>query len=475
LKQFFGIRIELTVSRNQRYRRTLTRGLLHAFFLIPLLLVTAFLYDQVQAFSNLHVSDLAPLELKAGSRLLAISPHPDDEMLSSGGVIQRVLETGGQVEVVMITNGDGQYFAPLLINGRIKSEPSDYIEMGQRRQKETLKALSEIGLNSAQVIFLGYPDRRIRAMWNSDWQERKPVRAPYTHTTKSPYENTYDQQVEYLGSDLYNDLTTILKSYQPDVILLPNPEDTNSDHSAASDFARFAVAGFLESKEQKLPVILTYLIHYEAYPVPRGEDTGKILLPPAPLSDGATGWFTLSLTEQERSNKKDALRAYFSQLRLMPRYLKSFARANEIFFELPVTELPIVGMDDDTLLEDDMQKESGFFEPRRERFDRLLVKGADLVSWNITRVGDLVCYAAHTRGAMVRNVNYRILAKLPDGRNLQVSKKSDMIRIGDHLFGACLQLSELGDPSSIGFSAQTSSAFLLDQTAWHFVHFSRLE
>ena len=101
-----------------------------------------------------------------------------------------------------------------------------------------------------------------------------------------------------------------------------------------------------------------------------------------------------------------------------------------------------------------------------------MIKSADLVSWNVTRVVDLVCYAVQTRGAMARNVNYRILAKLPDGRNIQVYQKSDIIRIGDRLFGACFQLSELGYPSSIGFSAETSTAFLLDQTAWHFVYFS---
>jgi hypothetical protein len=76
---------------------------------------------------------------------------------------------------------------------------------------------------------------------------------------------------------------------------------------------------------------------------------------------------------------------------------------------------------------------------------------------------------------MARNINYRILAKLSDGRNIQVSKKDDLIWLGDRLFGACLQLSELGNPSSIGFSAQTSSTFLLDQTAWHFVYFSGLQ
>jgi LmbE family N-acetylglucosaminyl deacetylase len=446
--------------------------LLRMFLLVSLVLLSTVLYDQVQAFSNLRSTDLSPLELATGAQLLVISPHPDDEMLAAGGIIQRVLATGGQVEVVMVTNGDGQYFAPLLITGRVRSKPADYIAMGQRRQKETLKALSEIGLSSNQVIFLGYPDRRIREMWNSDWQDKKPIRAPYTHTTRSPYENTYGQEAEYLGTDLYNDLIGILQRYQPDVILLPHPEDTNSDHSAVSDFARFAVASFLSSSENKPPVILSYLIHYEAYPVPRGDDTVKVLLPPAPLADGGAGWFSISLTEQERVNKRDALRAYFSQLRLMPKYLKSFARANEIYFELPPTELSVIDMDDNPVLENDLQKEAGFFEPRRERFDRLLIKSADLVSWKVTRVGDLVCYASQTRGPMARNVNYRILAKLPDGRNIEVSNKNDLLRVGDHLFGACFHLSELGDPLLMGFSAQTSSAFVLDQTAWQFVYFS---
>jgi LmbE family N-acetylglucosaminyl deacetylase len=465
----------LTISYGRKYGRLCSIGLLRGLILILLLTGTTILYDEAQAFSNLHLSDLTPLVLPPAARLLVISPHPDDEMLAGGGLIQHVLEAGGQVEVVMVTNGDGQYFAPLLINGRIHSYPADYIAMGQRRQKETLKALSEIGLKADQVIFLGYPDRQIWAMWNGDWQQKKLIRAPYTHSTRSPYVNTYARQSEYLGSDLYHDLTSILEHFQPEVILLPHPEDTNSDHNAVSDFARFAIAGFLDSSEQQPPMILTYLIHYEAYPVPRGNNTSKVLLPPAPLADGGADWFSYSLTEQERSNKRDALRAYFSQLRLMPNYLKSFARANEIFLDLPVTGLPVIGIDDHPVLENDLQKESSSFEPRRERFDRLLFKSADLVNWKVSRIGDLVCFAAQTRGPLTKRVNYRILAKLPDGRNLQVSKKEDLLWIGDRLFGACFHLSELGDPASMGFAAQTSSTFVLDQTAWHFVYFSSLQ
>jgi LmbE family N-acetylglucosaminyl deacetylase len=461
-----------TTSTPPRVRARFSASLLPVFILIPLLLVSTFLYDQVQAVSNLHVSDLAPLQVRPGARLLVISPHPDDELLSGGGLIQRVLATGGQVQVVMVTNGDGQYFAPLLVNGRLKPRPADYVAMGRRRQGETLKALAEIGVRPGQVIFLGYPDRRIREMWNSDWQDHKPVRAPYTRSTHSPYGNSYEARAEYLGSDLYADLSAILAQDRPDVVLLPHPEDTNADHSAVSDFARFALAGYMDPQDGRDPLVLTYLVHYEAYPLPRGDNTARVLLPPASLSDGGSGWLSFSLTERERAGKRDALQAYFSQLRLMPKYLKSFARANEIFFELPVTGLPVVGLEQQPELENDLEKEAGTFEPSRERFDRLLMKSADLTGWKATRVGDLACFAAQTRGPIARNVQYRILAKLPDGRNLRVDQKDGMAWIGDHLFGACFHLSELGDPSSIGFSAQTSSAFLLDQTAWSFVYFS---
>jgi len=204
--------------------------------------------------------------------------------------------------------------------------------------------------------------------------------------------------------------------------------------------------------------------------VPRGEDTGKALLPPAPLSNGGEGWVSLSLSDNERANKKDALRAYFSQQLMMSRYLQSFARANEIFFELPIIKMPLIGLDDHPVLEVDMQSETTLFEPARERFDRLVLKSGDLVSWKVSRLGDFVCFAAETRGPITENVDCRILARLPDGSTMQVSKKEDLIIFTDHLFGVCFRLGDLGDPSSMGFSAETRSGVLLDHTAWHFVY-----
>src|SRR5512143_3590489 len=58
---------------------------------------------------NAHNLLFAKKELQVPShlRLMVFAPHPDDETLGAGGLIQRVLATGGKVRVVFVTNGDG--------------------------------------------------------------------------------------------------------------------------------------------------------------------------------------------------------------------------------------------------------------------------------------------------------------------------------------------------------------------------------
>ena len=53
-----------------------------------------------------EVEAVEPL-ISHNTRLMVFSPHPDDESLGAGGLIQRVLAAGGKVRVVFMTNGDG--------------------------------------------------------------------------------------------------------------------------------------------------------------------------------------------------------------------------------------------------------------------------------------------------------------------------------------------------------------------------------
>src|SRR5262250_1622088 len=49
----------------------------------------------------------SPLDLGPADRLLVLAPHPDDELVGCGGMIQRALAAGAAVRVVFLTYGDG--------------------------------------------------------------------------------------------------------------------------------------------------------------------------------------------------------------------------------------------------------------------------------------------------------------------------------------------------------------------------------
>jgi glycosyltransferase involved in cell wall biosynthesis/LmbE family N-acetylglucosaminyl deacetylase len=449
--------------------RSLCPSHLLAALLIFLLVSSVFVYDQAQAISNLRLEDLAPLQIEAGSKLLVISPHPDDETLAAGGLLQRVLETGGRVRVVFLTNGDGQYLSPLVVNGKVRPKSADYTIIGQLREVEALQALGKLGICQDTVDLLGYPDGKLHELWMSDWRKAAPVIAPYTRATRSPYKNTYNSDAIYLGAQVYDDLLKIIDELEPDIIVVPHPEDTHLDHRAAGNFARFAVAGYLAQGGHKLPRVLTYLVHYEAYPVLRVANTNAIMLPPAPLAHRGEGWVTLALTGPERHNKLDALRTYVSQEWMTGRFLRSFARANEIFYELPVVEMPYLGRLDEEAFEMDPSLDYAITEPSRERLGRLVLAGADLVSWRVMRMGSILYLGAETRGPTSQKLDCRILIKVPGGDTLLVSRPDVFTLLAGNQFGTFLDLGDLGNPSIIGFSAETWQGIMLDQTAWHFI------
>lgn len=442
---------------------------LRAAILLVVFLISTLLYNEAQAIPNIKVSDLETLNWTAGQRLLVIAPHPDDEVLAAGGLIQRTLESGGEVQVVIVTNGDAEPFAPLLVEHKVQAAPDDYINMGKQRQAESLKALKTLGVNENAVDFMGYPDGGLYALWMSDWRKAAPLRSSYTRTVKSPYERTFNSNSKYLGADLYNDLLKILVQFHPDVIVLPHPKDTHSDHRAVSNFTRFAIADYLSSGEFKTPLILTYLIHYEEYPLPRGENPAKALLPPAALTQHGERWLTYSLSGEERSIKRSALRAYESQRKMIGGYIRSFVRANEIFFELPVIEMPSIAFKNADMLEVDFVSEGVLPEPKRERFERFILPSADLVGWKASRIGNILCFSVETRADLSSKLDYRIMIKMPDGGMLTTSRQSGLFQFAPDQFGSCYNLGDLDYPPVIGFSAESRYGGTIDQTVWHFL------
>lgn len=99
------------------------------------------------------------LPLTAGDRVLVFAPHPDDETLATGELIQSALELGARVRVVFTTDGDNNPWPQRWLERRWHVGAVERARWGQRRRREALAALRVLGVDEASVRFLGWPDQ----------------------------------------------------------------------------------------------------------------------------------------------------------------------------------------------------------------------------------------------------------------------------------------------------------------------------
>ena len=269
------------------------------------------------------------------TRLLVFAPHCDDETLGCAGIIQQTIRAGGHVRAVMITNGDGFRTAVERQTRALRVGPADYIRFAALRQREAASALGNLGLGSSDVLFLGYPDRGLMPLWNSNWDQSEPYVSGYTHCTRSPYVTTLDPAATYCGHDLLADIERTIREFRPTQILVTHPGDDHPDHAAASAFVTRALAELAANPQDeawaRAVSLRYYLVHRGDWPLPQGDHPEDPLLPPAEMQGLDTRWSTLPLPAADTLRKQESVERYRSQTALMGRFLNSFARRNEIF------------------------------------------------------------------------------------------------------------------------------------------------
>lgn len=104
-------------------------------------------YDVVNTFSSLSpelIDGLPP-----GKRVLVIAPHCDDESLGCGGTLHKHHLQGHDITAVFMTDGS------------MCDSPNGIQETIEARKIEAEQAGKILGIN--QRIFLGHPDRQLRA------------------------------------------------------------------------------------------------------------------------------------------------------------------------------------------------------------------------------------------------------------------------------------------------------------------------
>lgn len=257
--------------------------------------------------------------------MLVIAPHPDDEVLATGGVIQEHLRKGHVVKVLLVTCGDGQRRG-LFLSSR------HFLRLGERRYRESLQALQILGVHEKRVIALGYPDRSLMHLWADS---SKPHTSPYTKACAVPYEWAYRPGAPYTHEALSSDLHEIMIKEHPQVIYLPHPRDRHGDHHAVYLFTRAAL-----HKSGLHPQLRHYLVHYGAWPFPAGKCLDKPLLPPRSLQQGAH-WITHELRAEQLERKCHAIHCYRSQMHYIEDHLFSYVRRNELFDLQPISALTL--------------------------------------------------------------------------------------------------------------------------------------
>lgn len=308
----------------------------------------AVFYYQLHAASDSVGLDRLPSApaADAHTRLLVVAPHCDDEMLGCGGLIQQTLRAGGQVRVVILTNGDGFRAATQRAMRDLRVEPQDYIRLARLRQAESRRALAHLGVASENVLFLGYPDRGLAALWHRHWTPDRPYTSPYTYQTRSPYPDTFHPKARYCGQELLEDLICLIREFRPNRVVVTHPQDDHPDHSAAAAFVSLALQILQRNPSDTFRAGQThlehYLIHRGDWPLPQGRHEGRPLCPPPAMAHLDTRWMKLPMTAAETDRKLQGIFLYPSQTLVAGRFLSSFARQNELFGTLPSTRVPLV-------------------------------------------------------------------------------------------------------------------------------------
>jgi LmbE family N-acetylglucosaminyl deacetylase len=97
---------------------------------------------------------LAPLGEFNAERLIVVAPHPDDEVLGAGGLIQVALARDIPLEIIAVTDGEASHPSSKVTTAR---------ELADLRSRESEVALGRLGWGKPIVTRLHLPDGKVQS------------------------------------------------------------------------------------------------------------------------------------------------------------------------------------------------------------------------------------------------------------------------------------------------------------------------
>lgn len=268
-------------------------------------------------------------------RILILAPHPDDEVLGCGGIVQEARKHNIPLKIVFLTYGDNNEWSFLVYRKHPVVMPKAVRSMGLVRHNEALEAAKILGVPLEDLIFLGYPDFRTLDIWYSHWGDRPAAESMLTHVRAVPYDNAFRPGAPYKADEILSDLKTIIREFKPTKIFVSHPADHNPDHKALYLFTRVAL---WELRTEANAIIYPYLVHFKHWPRPTGYHPEMQLTPPAFFARKIS-WKMLPLSPDAIKVKHKAIQMHRSQFKSAAKYLLSFIRSNELFGDFSIIKL----------------------------------------------------------------------------------------------------------------------------------------
>src|SRR5262249_31160299 len=151
------------------------------------------------------------------TRLLVVAPHPDDGVLGAGGLIRRVVNRGGRVQVVWTTSGDGFPRGAASAEGTglpgAHLTARDYQSYALIREHEARAALESLGVHPRSLTFLGFPDDGLCQLASTSSTNGQVFQSPYTSRVSPPPAEQILRGVQYRGLDLRRELERVVTAF----------------------------------------------------------------------------------------------------------------------------------------------------------------------------------------------------------------------------------------------------------------------
>ncbi len=217
---------------------------------------------------------------RPGARLLVLAPHPDDESLAAGGLIQRARAYAVPGSVVFVSDGENNPWPQRALERRLWIGSRQRDAWAARRRDEADAAVDVLGGAAIRVIRLGWPDGGLTSRLLDD------------------------------TAAMLAQMRELLARERPTILVLPDLVDRHPDHSALHVLMEMVFQGM---PRELRPDCLGYVLHGRA-------------------RSGIPRWRAqLALSTDEAAGKRRAIEAHASQMAFSRKRLLRFATDEESF------------------------------------------------------------------------------------------------------------------------------------------------